>query len=448
MSISHRKANVVLVYAVLGIAGVLVFLFGHYSFMQINQANGQALQTEEVKSQLRSRIAEIEAEIEVYRSKIKNVQGSERTLQGQISVFENQIYKIQLEIEGLSLNIKDITAQLTTKEAQIEALEKSINREIDFLALNLRLMYQTTDSTPMLEVLLSGKELSDVLVVLNAYEDVQRGVVESLDQVKELKIELEDDREVLAVEQKELAQLRYAQEIQNRTLHKKRQDKAVVLTQVTGEKNVLIDVVETNKGELQKIRDQLYSLEGVGVALRFEDAYNHAKVAEELTGIRPAFLLALIKTESRWGGNVGTGNWREDMHPRDHDAFLQITERLGLDPDTVKVSKKPSYGWGGAMGPAQFLPATWLSYEKRVEALIGHTPDPWNIRDAFVASATKLTQAGAAARTEDAEWKSAQVYFAGSRWNKPAYYFYGDGIIELAREYQGQIDLITGVTSL
>ena len=132
------------------------------------------------------------------------------------------------------------------------------------------------------------------------------------------------------------------------------------------------------------------------------------------------------------------------MHTRDQQPFIQICESLNFDPDKMPVSRKPPYGWGGAMGPAQFLPAVWLSYQSQIAKLTGHNPpNPWDIGDAFVAAGIKMAQAGANEKTANAEWKAAQIYFAGKRWNNPTYYFYGNQVMELAGIIQDQLDIIT-----
>ena len=179
--------------------------------------------------------------------------------------------------------------------------------------------------------------------------------------------------------------------------------------------------------------------------MTLEKAYQHALFAAQRTGIRPAFLLAVLKKESSWGTNLGTGNWQKDMSPSQHQAFLDVCAKLGVDPNKMPVSRKPYYGWGGAMGPAQFLPATWLFYEAEVARLTGHNPpDPWDIDDAFTAAALKLAKAGANQHSKEAEWKAAMIYFAGSNWSKSIYRFYGDQVMELADVIQEQLDLIAG----
>jgi len=96
------------------------------------------------------------------------------------------------------------------------------------------------------------------------------------------------------------------------------------------------------------------------------------------------------------------------------------------------------------MGAAQFLPSVWLSYKNEITSLTGHNPsNPWSIEDAFTAAALKLSKNGASAKTFDAEWKAAMIYFAGKRWNSSVYRFYGDSVMELAKTIQEQIDVIT-----
>jgi membrane-bound lytic murein transglycosylase B len=178
-------------------------------------------------------------------------------------------------------------------------------------------------------------------------------------------------------------------------------------------------------------------------SLRFEDAYKYAKFASIYTGVRPAFLLAILSRESELGKNVGTGSWRTDMKPSQQQYYLQICRELGIDPDKYPVSRKQWYGWGGAMGPAQIMPATWLGYKVRVTEITGNNPpSPWNIKDAFVAAALYLANKGAAEKTEDAEWKAAMMYLAGTNWQKASLRFYGNQVMDRAKQFQEQVDIL------
>ena len=124
--------------------------------------------------------------------------------------------------------------------------------------------------------------------------------------------------------------------------------------------------------------------------------------------------------------------------------FSKSLQCLGLNPDSTPVSKKPYYGWGGAMGPAQFLPSIWLLYDEAVAKLTGHNPpSPWNIEDAFTASGLKLAEAGANKQTYAAENKAAKIYIAGGRWNTSlTARIYANNVMAEATRIQKDIDIL------
>ena len=135
------------------------------------------------------------------------------------------------------------------------------------------------------------------------------------------------------------------------------------------------------------------------------------------------------------------------MHPtRDVPIFKELTAELGLDPDQMPVSKKVWYGYGGAMGPAQFIPSTWVGFKSRISELTGHNPpNPWDPEDAFTATALYSKDNGADGGTYNAEFRAAMCYLAGCKnASKKSLQFYGDDVLELAAKYQKQIDILGG----
>jgi hypothetical protein len=142
------------------------------------------------------------------------------------------------------------------------------------------------------------------------------------------------------------------------------------------------------------------------------------------------------------------------MHPtRDAPVFLAIAEILGFDASTQRVSCAVTrngvrIGWGGAMGPLQFIPSTWAMfggivplgdgtyiYDKgvdKIRSLSGGTSaaNPFNKQDAFVASALLLRDNGANG-TYSGDRLAALRYYAG--WGgatRPENQFYGDQVME------------------
>ena len=129
---------------------------------------------------------------------------------------------------------------------------------------------------------------------------------------------------------------------------------------------------------------------------------------------------------------------------RDLQPFIRITQGLNLDPDIVPLSCPQAGGWGGAMGPAQFIPSTWELYQNKITAVTGNKPpNPWLPRDAFTASGIYLKELGATAGNFIAERTAALRYYAGSNWSAPRNAFYGNDVMKIAGEYQELINTLT-----
>ncbi len=166
-------------------------------------------------------------------------------------------------------------------------------------------------------------------------------------------------------------------------------------------------------------------------------------------------MLAIITQESNLGANVGTcnritdpesKNWKAIMKPsRDQSPFQRITAALGLNPYGLPVSCPWKGGWGGAMGPSQFIPSTWELYTKKVaKALnINGMPNPWEPRHAFMASSIYLGELGARKGGYTAERTAALKYYAGGNWYKKSNAFYGNGVMAKAKKIQDDIDLLS-----
>jgi membrane-bound lytic murein transglycosylase B len=98
------------------------------------------------------------------------------------------------------------------------------------------------------------------------------------------------------------------------------------------------------------------------------------------------------------------------------------------------------------MGPAQFIPSTWVQYKARIADMSGENPpNPWTARTAIFATALLMMDNGADKQTRAAERLAALRYLAGwGNASKPAYAFYGDDVMALADKFQKEIDVLEG----
>ena len=389
-----------------------------------------------------AQIRQLEGLIEQYNQEITKKQSEAQNLSNQISIFELQMKQAQAEIDATNLTIKQLTSAINQKEKNIKEKEGEIEVQNILLARYLK-QVQRSDGGSLLEFLLKNQKFSDFFNDLNSISNIQNQIHTTLSKIKDLKGKLVKEKEDLEDDKVEQEQLKRIQSKQKTALETAKKDRQKLLEQTKGQEKIYQQLIAKTRADIEKIKNQPYNL-AMGFKMTFEEALGHAMPASQRTGVRPAFLMAILKIESDWGGNVGKGSWRTDMHPRDFNAFTVITNALGLNPDSTPISKKPSYGWGGAMGPAQFLPTTWLLYEAAVANLTGHRPpSPWNIEDAFTASGLMLAESGADKQTYAAESKAAKIYIAGGRWNRSlTARIYANNVMAEASRIQKDIDVL------
>lgn len=402
---------------------------------------------------LESRRLELEQELKSYEQQINQFQElvlkkqkEGESLKRDLDILNAKISSAKLAIKARDLSIKKLVQDIDQKSKNITFLDGEMGKTKVVLGDFLRRIKET-DSFSAVEIALIYQDISTFFNELESLGQLQSSLHESLNRFENLKGEEEIAREDLREKKNEELELKSIQELQKKKLDNDEAEKQKILKVTKGQEAGYQKTLETNKKSAATIKSQLFLLTG-SPDIPFEKAVEYANLAEKHTGIRPAFLLAVITEESNLGQNVGKGNWKEDLsHSRcasQRTAFVQITSELGLNPDLMPVSKKAWYGYcGGAMGPAQFIPTTWQLFKKSVSKITGNTPpNPWDPKDAFVASALLLRDNGAKAGNTQSEWKAAMKYLAGVNWNKPAYRFYGDDIMAIAVKYQEQIDII------
>ena len=405
-----------------------------------------ASDTEEIKRDLENQIKQKQEEINQHQDKIQETQGKAKTLNNEISILEGQIDKIRLEINQVDLTIQKSTLNIQEIDEQINLLEQSIDEKKELLAEYIRI-FARYDQETLLEVILKNEKFSDFFDEIKALETIQEEIHSVLGAIGQLKKNLVEDKGKIETEREEQNILKSLQMVQKRSVEGIQNQKESILSKTKGEERLYQQMIQGAEKDIAYIKEQLSLLERYNITIN--EAVQYAIFASSKVGIRPAFLLGVLEAESRLGLNVGTGNWQKDMYQcyrklgyittaeKQKKAFLQICESLGINPDTQPVSAEPWYGCGGAMGVGQFMPATWLAYVDQVSALTGNNPpNPWNHKDAFMASAIKLSQGGADQRTEVGERTAYGKYLGGSYYKKWMYHSVTNYVINLANNFQ------------
>lgn len=417
---------------------------------------------EERRAQLEQQLAEIEQDIVEKRGVLSEKQRERTTLEGDIAILDSQISVAQQQIKHRDLTIVKITDDIGEKQTAIGSVDNKVVRSEQSLAQLIR-RTREIDDTSLAELVLSGT-LSDFFQDIDTFEVLQRDLSTSFEEMAILRADLAARKSALESKQTEEEELRRIQLLEKQAIERKENEKQQILEVTKGEERAYQELIAERQRTAAQIRSALFNLRDSG-AIPFGQAYEFAREASVKTGIRPALILAILRQETNLGENVGQclltnspskgdGKGRNTGTPfsgvmkpeRDVDPFLAITAELGIDPYSQVVSCPPGYGYGGAMGPAQFIPSTWMLYKDRLAQITGESPpNPWSPRTAIFATALLMADNGADNGGRAAERLAALRYFAGwANASKPSYAFYGDDVMEFADQYQSDIDVLEG----
>jgi len=400
--------------------------------------------TADERARLQAQLAQVQKEIQQTQSQLAVAQTQRTSYERDVAILDFKIQEARLQIKQRDLTIRALKAGISQKQQGINDLDVKVADDQVALAQILR-ETQQMDDTSFISYALGGT-LSDVFQDMDDFEQIQQALHVSFNRMATKRSDLSARKQALEDQQQEAEDLRQIQLLQQQSLTSTQKQKKDLVAAAKGQEAVYQTMITAKKQSVAQIQAALFSLRDTK-AVAFGDIYSFARMAGTKTGVRPALILGILAEESNLGQNIGTGNWKTDMKaPRDTEPFAQITSKLGLNPDNQPVSKKPWYGWGGAMGPAQFIPSTWVLYEDRIAAASGQTPaNPWDPRTAAFATALLMADNGADQQTPQAERLAALRYLAGwNNANKPAYSFYGDDVMSLAEKFQRDIEVLGG----
>lgn len=447
------------------LAPVLLLLF-------VSVTHSALAETEtERRTRLETELQNVERQILTQSRLVEDKQLERRSLERDMSLIEGEIRQTQLGIQARSLSIIQLSDQIGEKEVVLSILEDKLRRQKNSLADLVRKSSLVDDYT-LVEVMLSKQNFSDFFTDVATFNSIKESLNESLTTLYTIRRDTFSQKDQLENKQTTEAEMKRIQELQKKEIQAKEKQKSQILTATKGEEKEYQRLLESQQKTASQLRNALFQLLGGGGSIPLPEAIRLAQYASRATGVDAAMILAILQQETELGGNLGgclftdSKSGKPIMHPdRDEPVFLAIAKILGFDPLTRTVScpayykDGTRYGWGGAMGPSQFIPSTWAIYGgivnsgngwvySQVDDAIrrmngtGITANPFNNQDAFLATALLLRDNGANGSYASDRMAALRYYAGWGGATRPENAFYGDSVMRHKAVMQSNIQIL------
>jgi membrane-bound lytic murein transglycosylase B len=407
---------------------------------------------------LRAELEVLQREIAEKEAELGNQKKNSASLGRDVSILRGQIDKARLQIQAKQKMIVSLGGQINQKENRIEELADKKKKGENTLAQILRKKYQLQQTT-LPELYLSGVTVSDYFLDSDVISSMNKSLQNSFNLIRKATTETNKEKDILEEKKEAEADVKNSLEQDKKQVEVKESEKNKLLADSKNKEKSYEQIIKERKARADKIRAELFRFAGGNTkAIPFGTALEYAKSAERTTGVPAAFVLAILTQESALGANVGkcyltdkdTGaginvnnktTYSNVMKPtRDVGPFISITQSLGMDPYKTVVSCPIAgvAGWGGAMGPAQFIASTWKTVSSRVAAATG-SANPWSARDAIMASSTYLSDLGAGSGYSSQIKAACRYYGTGGSSCS-----YGNSVLRHKDRIQANIDVLDG----
>lgn len=447
------------------------FLFARKSFFVLFfvfilsfSVSAYALTQDEQEAQWRAELEQTEKDIAKWQEILSNTKANTKSLQQEADVLNAKIQQAKALIKKKNIAISQLEQDIAKKNSRIKTLEEKIVSGHESLSQIIRKTNEI-DEFSLPEVMLGNKNISDFFSDIDTFQSVNRSLADLFLEIRATKDLTEKEKSLLDKQKNKETDTRAAAEVEKKQVEKNEAEKAYLIKVNKTQEKTYEQVLAERQKKAAQIRAALFSLRD-SAAIPFGDALKYAEEAGKKLGVRPAFLLAILTQESNLGQNVGSclvsnietgdgagknsGTLFEKVmkSPRDTVPFKAITDRLGKNWQTTPVSCPPGVkyvstrGYGGGMGPSQFIPSTWELFKDKVGrnlGIAGNETNPWNAQHAFMATAIYMSELGADSTSYTAEKNAACRYYSGnpcSASRRPPNLFYGESVMKIAQNIQ------------
>ncbi|MCA9363086.1 lytic murein transglycosylase [Candidatus Kaiserbacteria bacterium] len=445
------------------VAGILILVFSLPPQVTFGETDAERRQ------RLEAELQNVERQILTQQRLVEDKQQERQSLERDISIIETEIKKAHLGIQARAVAIAQLDDQIDEKEEILEILAEKLARQQMSLSELVR-KSALLEEYSLVEVMLSKQSFSEFFTDVATYQSIKESLNESLAVLHEIRQDTQEQKGQLESKQETEAEMKRIQELEKGEIEDKEAEKARILTVTKGEEERYQALLDSQRKTAAELRNALFQLLGGGGGIPFPEAVRLAQYASNVTGVDAALILAILEQETNIGSNLGSCLFTDShsgkgvMHPtRDEPVFMAIAKVLGFDAYSRTVScpltqNGVRVGWGGAMGPSQFIPSTWAiyggivnygngwEYDKSSDAIRringGSVSNPFDNQDAFIATALLLRDNGANGSYHSDRLAALRYYAGWGGASNPANAFYGDQVMNRKSRLVQEIQIL------
>ena len=240
-----------------------LLLFFCFTFLIVFVTIVSAENIDEMNKRIEQKKTEIERLIEklgTYQNKIKEANKEAKNLKNELKILDNEIEKNELDIDITEKQIQKTNLEIQRITFILDQKEKEIERQKKRIAEFLRIMYQQ-DQISYIEILLMNRSFSDFFDQYEYLQNVQNKIYLALEDLKNLKKDLEIQKSTLDDKRKREVELKQTLEIQKGELLAVSNEKETILSETQRSEKKFQSYVQELKRQQQEINGEIVSLE-------------------------------------------------------------------------------------------------------------------------------------------------------------------------------------------
>src|SRR3989344_3815408 len=188
-------------------AALVVLLSCSFFGAALAQNGGGQNVTNEERQVLEKQLADLESQIAEHEATIQSLRTQGKGLQAEVNQLNVKVGKLNLQIRAVNVALEKLDREIVGNNAKIRSTEEKLGFNRNALTKAVQDVYEN-DQSSLLEVLLMNPKLSDFFGDVKNLIEVQGSLAVTIARISDLKTELVEEREALALKKNDAETLK------------------------------------------------------------------------------------------------------------------------------------------------------------------------------------------------------------------------------------------------